>query len=43
MLPPIIDVTFDALANTLWKQEVERLVILDLLAWDIDPHAPGLP
>ena len=33
---PVIYVLFNALAHTLWKHEVERLIVLDLLAWNID-------
>ena len=40
---PVIYVLFNALAHTLWKHEVERLIVLDLLAWNIDPYAPCLP
>ncbi len=41
--PPLIDIGLDAFADACRQEEVQRLIVLDLIAWDVDVHALCLP
>ena len=40
---PLIDIGLDAFADACRQKEVQRLIVLDLIAWDVDAHALSLP